>query len=136
MGIKDWFGLGDSIAKPIKAVGDLYTTDKARIEAETKFEEVIQKPVLAQVDLNKTFAKSARFFDSSWQPLTGWTAGFCIFLYWVPQLIFANYLWMNICLEQNRVIPFPIYSDDIMQLVYLVFGFSAYHIVKKKVLDG
>ena len=39
MGIKDWLGLSsESIAKPIKALGDLYTTDKARIESETKYE--------------------------------------------------------------------------------------------------
>jgi hypothetical protein len=136
MGWMDWIGAGKAISEPIKAVGDLYTTDKARIEAEAKLEEVLQKPVLSQIENNKLQTISGKLFESSWQPLIGWTSGACVALYYVPQLITINYIWINNCLYENAVLPFPMQPDDILNLVYLLFGFGTYHIVKKKVLGN
>lgn len=91
MGIKDWLGLGDSISKPIEAVSDLYTTDKARIAAETQYEAVIQKPALAQIENNEIDAKSNSWFNSGWRPLCGYVC--TLSLAWTyllqPILIFS-----------------------------------------------
>ena len=135
MGIADWLGISSAIksaADPIKAVGDLYTTDKARIEAETELQKVVQKPQLAQLDTNKVFASSESFFKSGWSPLLGWTCGFLILVYYLPQIVIATYVWWGACLDTGIVKPFPIKPDDILNLVYLLFGFGAHSIVSKK----
>lgn len=133
MGILDIFGSAKDLAEPIKAVGDLYTTDKARLDGEQKLEETMQKPVLAQIDLNRIFASAASIYNSGWIPLIGWTAGFLILLYYAPQIIIALYVWGKYCINANIVIPFPIKSDDIMNLVWLLFGFGGYSLLKNKI---
>lgn len=134
MGILSWLGVGSEIAKPIEAVSGLYTTDKERLEAEAKLTEVIQQPQLAQLKNNAIMLASQKLFESGWQPLIGWTSGACVALYYVPQLIVANYIWIDNCLDEHKVIPFPVQSDDILNLVYLLFGFGTYHLAKKAFL--
>lgn len=135
MSLFEWMGkgIGKDVAEPIKAIGDLYTTDKARIEAQTKLEEQMQKAVLSQAAINQTFASSAHLFNSGWQPLIGWTSGFLILIYWLPQLVLANYLWMGNCLDAHKVLDFPIKPTDMMNLIYLLFGFGGYTLIQKKI---
>jgi hypothetical protein len=134
MGLLSWIGIGKEIAEPIKAASDLYTTEKARIAAETNLELVQQQRGLKQLDNNKIMLIANSVFQSGWQPLTGWTAGFCLALYWVPQLFIANIIWARECLNMGHVIPFPIDPSDIMNLIYLLFGFGTYHLAKKKLI--
>ncbi len=133
MGIGKWLGLGEEVAKPIEAIGGLYTTDKGRIEAETGYQKVIQAPQMVQLETNKVMAASSVFFNSAWQPLIGWTSGACVFLYWVPQLVMTNYFWALQCLETGQIDPFPIKPDEIYNLVWLLFGFAGYSVIKKKI---
>lgn len=131
MGIKDWFGLGDAIAKPIEAVGNLYTTDKSRLLGEQKLQETLQKPQLVQLDTNRVLASANNIFTSGWQPLLGWTCGFLILLYYAPQIVITTSIWYEQCNRVGKVIPFPMKPDDILNLVYLLFGFGVHSIVKK-----
>jgi hypothetical protein len=132
MGILSWIGIGADIAKPIQAVGDLYTTDKARIEAETGLQTELEKGIVAQTNVNAILASSSRWFNSGWQPMIGWTSGFLVLLYYFPQLIIATYIWGSNCLDTGVVTPFPIKPDDILNLVYLLFGFGVHHLFNKK----
>ena len=131
MGISDWFSK-DGIAEPIKAVGNLYTTDKARLEAEAKYEEVAQKPLLAQISANAMMSVAKSLFVSGWQPLIGWTAGFLILIYYAPQIIIMTVVWGSNCLDQGVVEPFPMNADDLLNLVWLLFGFGGYSLIKRK----
>lgn len=133
MGLLNWLGVAKDIAEPIKAVGDLYTTDKARLEAQGKFEEIQQKPQLAQLENNRLLILTGKVFNSAWAPLIGWTSGACVFLYWVPQLLVANYIWTVQCFTEGVVMPFPIKPDDIYNLVWLLFGFGGYSLIRKKI---
>lgn len=132
MGIKDWLGLGDTIAKPIEAVGNLYTTDKARIEAETKYEEIVQKPVLAQISTNAIMAAAQSIFLSGWQPLIGWTSGLLVLLYYAPQIVIITIVWGTNCFDTGIITPFPMKADDLLNLVWLLFGFGGYSLVKRR----
>lgn len=133
MGIGNWLGFGKDISEPIKAVGDLYTTDKARIEAETKYEEIAQKPILSQLGNNAIMASSSNLFNSGWQPLTGWTAGFLVLLYYAPQIVITTYVWGNSCIDSGIVTPFPMKPDDILNLIWLLFGFGGYSLGKRAI---
>lgn len=132
MGILDLLGVGKELAQPIEAVGKLYTTDKERLEAEAKLQEITQKPQLAQLENNRLLTLSGRLFNSGWQPLIAWTSGACVLLYWVPQLLVTNYLWAVACFHNNIILPFPISPDDIYNLVWLLFGFGSYSLIKHK----
>lgn len=132
MGLLKFLGLGDEIAKPIDAVSKLYTTDKERLEAEKNLTDVMQRPQLAQLENNKLLILTGKLFNSGWQPLIGWTSGACVFLYWVPQLMIANWVWSQQCFMQGEVVKFPIAPDDIYNLVWLLFGFGGYSLIKKK----
>lgn len=134
MGIMNWLGIGRELAEPINAVGTLYTTDKSRIEAEEKLQDTLQKPQLAQLENNRLLILTGKFFNTAWQPLIAWTSGACVFLYWVPQLLVANYIWAVQCLGKGTVIPFPIKPDDIYNLVWLLFGFGGYSLIKRQML--
>ena len=131
MGIMNWLGIGADLAKPIDSVSNLYTTDKARLEAEKDLTEVVQKPQLAQLATNSILAASNSMFNSGWQPLIGWTAGFLVLLYYAPQIIITTYLWARLSFHANSVLPFPMKPDDLLNLVYLLFGFGIHSVVSR-----
>lgn len=134
MGIINWLGIGKDIAEPINAVGNLYTTDKERLEADAKLEEIEQKPVLAQLNNNAISAASFHFFNSGWQPMIGWASGFLVLLYYAPQIVITTYLWAHLSFEMQMVLPFPMKPDEILNLVYLLFGFGMHSILRQGIL--
>jgi hypothetical protein len=129
MGIMNWLG----IEKDIKAVGDLYTTDKARIEAEKDLQGELNKSTLAQISNNAIMAAAQSIFVSGWQPLIGWSAGFLILLYYAPQLVIMMVVWGNNCLDVGVITQFPMKPDDLLNLVWLLFGFGGYSLVKNRI---
>ncbi len=133
MGIASWLGLGKELADPINAVGNLYTTDKERLAAEASLAEIKNRPVMAQLSNNAIFAASTNIFNSGWQSLIGWTAGFLVLLYYAPQIIIATYVWGKYCIDTQAVIPYPIKSDEILNLVYILFGVGAHSLIKKPI---
>src|ERR1700722_4441958 len=138
MGLKDWLGIGAEIAKPIEAVGDLYTTDKARIkataeltEAQKNLAEVVQKPNLALLENERLLVMSSNFFKSAYIPMAGWTAGFLLLCYYLPQIIVVNYIWAKTSLDAGLCLPFPMKPDDILHLVYVMCAGGVHNIFSK-----
>ncbi len=136
MSFSNWFKFGEQIAEPIKAVSTLYTTDKQRLDAEATLANVVQKSDAATADVNKVNAQDPRFFESGWRPMIGWTSGACIALYYVPQLILANFIWYTMCMSQHKILPFPIEPTDILNLVYLLLGFGTYKTIESFLKKG
>lgn len=132
MGIKDWLGIGDTVAKPIEAISDLYTTDKARIAAQTDYEAIAQKPKLSQLANNGIMAAAQSIFVSGWQPLIGWTSGFLVLLYYAPQIIIITFVWGCNCLDTGIITPFPMKPDELLNLVWLLFGFGGYSLINRR----
>lgn len=118
MGIKDWLGFGDVIAKPIDSVGNLYTTDKARILAEKELQIELNKPVIAQIGINEIDAGSGSWFNSGWRPLCGYvcTASLAWTYLFQPVFIFIlSVLHGNIPILQNN-------TSDIMPIITGMLG--------------
>jgi hypothetical protein len=134
MRLLNWIGLGNQLTEPIKAVGNLYTTDKERLKGEANLEEITQKPQLAQIETNKLYAMSSVLFNSGWMPLLGWTAGFLILLFYMPQILIITYVWGKNCILTDTAQPFPMKPDDILNLVYLLFGMGGLGIARKKII--
>jgi hypothetical protein len=75
----DLIGIGNIIEGVGKVAGDLYTTDKERLEMaleERKLsleeKKIDQATDLAQVGINKIEAASTSLFVSGWRPAVGW----------------------------------------------------------------
>lgn len=134
MGLFSWLSgaSGVGVAEGVKAVGDLYTTDKARLEGEAKLTEVESGARLAQLETNKLMVVSGRLFNSGWIALLGWTAGFLVLLFYAPQIVVLTWIWAKICLEKGIVMPFPMQPDDILNLIYLLFGTGVLTAIKRK----
>jgi hypothetical protein len=133
-----WLGIGAEIAKPIEAVGDLYTTDKARLEAtaklteaQTNLAEVTQKPQLALLETDRILAMSSNLFKSGFIPLSGWTAGFLLLVYYLPQLIVMHYVWAKHSIANGHCAPFPMRPDDLLHLVYVMCAGGVHSIFSK-----
>ena len=126
MGIIEDLGIAKDLAAPIDAVGSLYTTDKARIDAETKLDDVLQKPTLTQLANNAILNQSSNIFKAGWESFIGWTAGFLVLLYYAPQIIITTILWAHLSVVHGTVLAFPMRPDDILNLVYLLFGFGVH----------
>ena len=63
---------------------------KQELRLKTKYEEIAQKPLLAQISNNAIMSVAHSLFVSGWQPMIGWTAGFLVLLYYAPQLIITT----------------------------------------------
>lgn len=133
MGFLNWLGLGKVIAEPIEAASKFVTTDKDRILAQSQLMSATQSAEVERLKTNEILAQSAKFYNSGWIATTGWTTGAMMILYWLPQLLVADYVWIGNCLATHTVLPFPISSNDIMQLVFLMFGGFSFHYLGKKV---
>jgi hypothetical protein len=130
MGLLNWLISGSELAKPIEAVSNLYTTDKARIEAESELQKQLNNSIAEQSKVNAILAASQKLFNSGWQPLIGWTCGFLVLIYYFPQIVIATLIWSHHCFETGIVSPFPIKPDDILNLIYLLFGFGLHSVFK------
>jgi len=132
MTLADWLGISKTIPNTVNAVSNLYTTDKARLEAQKNLADVIEQSDKLSGAVNVADANSINLFQSLWRPLLGWTAGACVALYYIPQIVLTEYVWFLQCLAQHQVIKFPMPSDEIMNLVYILLGFGAYRMIEKK----
>jgi len=128
MGLFNWLG---GVEAPIKAVGDLYTTDKARLEGETKLTQAESSARMAQLENNRLMVLSGKVFTGGWIALLGWTCGFLVLLFYAPQIIVLTYIWAKICLQNGYVMAFPMQPDDILNLIYLLFGTGVLTTIKR-----
>lgn len=126
--IGDFFGkaAGEAIAKPIEAVGEavgkFVTTDKDRMAHEEKMREIDSQENIAQKEINKIQAGSTNWFISGWQPLMGWSCGFCIMLYLVPQYISAAYIFTSEYYFYHKIIKYPIDPSSLYAILSYLFG--------------
>lgn len=135
MGITDILGAGESIAKPIDAIGNalskIVTTDKDRLAADQAMELLRQQPGILQVEINKLQMQSASIFMAGWRPFIGWVGGISVGIFYIPQYVLSSYLWFSMSLEADKILPYPISSDSLMELIWLLLGFGVYHTVDR-----
>jgi hypothetical protein len=72
-----------------------------------------------------------QIFRNGYIPLIGWTCGFLILAYYLPQIMIITYVWGKNCIASGLVSQFPMKPDDLMNLVYLLITSGVYSIAKK-----
>lgn len=91
-GIMDLLG-GDIVKTVGSVITDLVTTDKERIQLGLDEQKIEQGADLAQVDVNKAEAQSARFWVAGWRPGIGWVGVVALFCAYVPKCLMLTGIW-------------------------------------------
>ena len=127
--------LGSAAAEPINAIKELvdvaFTSDEEKLDKHILMQRILQAPQMAQLEQNKVEAQHSSKYVAGWRPYIGYIAGTCIGLFYIPQLILANYLWYNECIRLQAMVPFPMSDKSLMELVYVLLGFGAYRTAEK-----
>jgi len=132
-----WFTslFSSTAAKPIEAVGNvldgLFTSDEEELTLENVKLRLAQKPILAQVELNKVEAGHRSVFVAGWRPFIGWVCGVGLGFYFIPQYALAAYIWTKLVLASGELAPYPVTADGLMELVLAMLGMGALRTVEK-----
>lgn len=84
------------LVKPLfDLVDDLFTSEEERSAAKLKLMEMDMKPLMAQLDINKTEAQHTNWFVAGWRPAIGWTCAFIFFYTFVLRDLLVAILTVN-----------------------------------------
>jgi hypothetical protein len=123
---------GGSVIKEVGDVADkLFTSDKERLEAANKLEEILQQPDARQVEVNKVEAVHSNIFVSGARPFILWVCGFALAAYYLPQFVIGAYLWGKIILQTGKLQAFPIEPSSLLELVGVLLGASGLRTFEK-----
>lgn len=122
--LKKIFGSG--IKEAAEGVGSLALNIREAIKGKetdpNKRLELIAKAAEVQAKVNAIEAQHPKVFVSGWRPFAGWMAGVGLGVYYIPQYAVAAYLWAKMCLEQNALLPYPIDSGELRELLIAMLG--------------
>jgi len=125
----------ETISKGIEVLGsavdEIITSDEERGKLHLKLQEL-------QTKINQTEGKNANIFVSGWRPFIGWVCGVSLGCFFIPQYVLGSYLWVKMCLDQGKLIEYPLSPDGLMALVTSMLGFGAirtYEKIKNKARD-
>jgi len=113
------------------AVDSVFTSDEERAQARAVLLKLEQAPQLAQIELNKIEAASMDRFKSGWRPMIGWVCAISLGIYYIPQFLLADYLWVRTCLLTQSLAPYPASAAELMELVVALLGLGLYRTVEK-----
>jgi len=138
MGLAKLLGLnvGEQIAQPITAIGNMFdellTSDEEKLAGKAVLAKIAQHPDIVNGEINKVEAQHRTTFVAGWRPYIGWVCGTSLALYYIPQFIVANIIWIKLCMATNSVVGFPIAEiNGLTQLVYAMLGLGTLRTVDK-----
>ena len=127
--------LGGGIAEPINAIGNvvdaLFTSEDEKLTHKEVMERIQQRPGLVQSEINKVEAQHRSWFVAGWRPAIGWVCAVSLFMYFVPQYALASYIWAKASIAADHLIPYPVTSDGLMELVFALLGMGTIRMAEK-----
>ena len=135
-----WFGIGDEAEGIGKGIsdgasgiryllsGELPPDTRVKLqELLLKFEELEQKALRGQVDINIEEAKSASLFKSGWRPALAWVGVIGMFYHYI---IFPFLLWYIEFAHLNVNAPM-LDTEGLMALVSAMLGIGGFRTYEK-----
>ena len=126
---------GTNITSAVDAVGNafdkIFTSDEERLKAQIVLDKIKQQPSILQGEINKLEAQHRSIFVAGWRPFIGWICGISLGAYFIPQFVFGSYLWLNTCLAQHTILPYPIKPTGLIDLVLALLGLGALRTAEK-----
>ncbi|MFZ4110387.1 MAG: 3TM-type holin [Polymorphobacter sp.] len=122
-------GLGAVIDSVGKIAGDLYTSDKERMELDLKARELDQASDARQVTVNAAEAATGNMFIGGWRPATGWT---CVAGLAYQTIVQPVVPWVLTVVGVANVpaLP-PIDGDTLMVLLFGLLGLGGLRTVER-----
>jgi len=111
---------GNSIAKPIKAINDLFSSVVL-----TEAQKAKKNSLMAELE-----AKAGLRCISKAKALLVYMCTAALGLYWIPQIILANYVCFKYFIENGTMMAFPMDMNQVLGLVLSLLGLSLMHIKK------
>jgi len=143
------FGIDDIVSTGLKILDRVLPDQKSKDEAKLKLLELQQQGQLkiaefgleqakldtqvmqGQAEINKIDAGSNDNFQRRWRPFIGWCGGICVALYYIPQTLLANYIWLKHFLDTGTVAEFPMDAKELIGLVVAMLGVGVLRTVDK-----
>lgn len=116
MGLFNWL-----LGLPVKEV----------TEGITKYKELDQAPLMAQNKTNEEEAKSDSLFKSGWRPFIGWGLGVCFWIYSVPIVAIATFVWTDNWINTGIIGPYPVDLSVIWHIMITMLGMSGLRTLDK-----
>lgn len=104
---------GEQIAKPIDAIGKLFTSDDERLTHAELMAKIQQQPFEAQQLLNQSAAQSTNWFVSGGRPAIMWVCALGLLFFFVINPIIQ---WIT------GIVGAPLPVDNIVDLTYGILG--------------
>lgn len=124
----NFLGIGTVIESVGKVASDLITTDKERMDMALREKELDQRPVLAQIEVNKTEAQHASLFVAGWRPALGWVCGAGFAYQYVVRPLLP---WVLTVFGVDGVPPLPSLDGSLMELTFGMLGLGALRTFEK-----
>ena len=127
-------GLGAVIDSVGKIAGDLYTSDKERLELGLRSRELDQAGDMAQIEVNKVEAASQHWFTSGWRPGAGWVCvgGFAYQALLHPLMSWAWQIGLALgWLPAGAIAPPALDITSLEVLLYGLLGLGVYRTAER-----
>lgn len=125
-------GSADAVAAIGGVVDQLFTSDEERAQGAAIMEKIRQQPELAEKAIGLAQAKSTNWFVAGGRPALLWVSAIGLFMFYVPQYTVAAYLWARVSIQTGELVPYPVTSDGLIQLVGIALGMSGYRMIEKR----
>lgn len=119
--------VGKAVDGIVGALDGLFTSDEEREQKKIELMELLQRPSMAQVELNKIEAAHRSVFVAGWRPAIGWTcaAGLAWHFLGYP---FGSFI---AAVFDSQVSLPTVESQNIIDLVIAMLGLGAYRSYEK-----
>lgn len=105
--------IGEQVAKPIDAIGKLFTSDDERLTHAEMLQRIAQQPLEAQQLLNQTAAQSSNIFVAGGRPAIMWVCALGLLFFFVINPIIQ---WAT------GQVGAPLPVEHIVDLTYGILG--------------
>jgi hypothetical protein len=110
-----------------KVIPDKDAREKAQSELFKAAQDQDFQLALAQIKVNEEEAKSENLFKSGWRPFIAWCCGLGVAYNFV---IYPFLLWW-IAVTGSSIVPPPLMSDILMELVFALLGLGSLRTFEK-----
>jgi hypothetical protein len=123
---------------PSKTEADKIKLEQAKAELNVELQKTLATSKIAegQIEINKAEAIHSDVFVSGARPFILWVCGISLACFFIPQYLIGSYFWVIDMWTVGHVIPYPLNTQGLMELVYGMLGLGAYRTVEKVISNN
>lgn len=123
---------GDTIAKPIEAIGNvfdqLFTSEEEREQAKFVLEKLRQHPYELQAEINKLEAQHRSIFVAGWRPAVGWICAIALAWHFI---LYDLFVWISVRHDPAFAPPELGGTEQLLTVLLAMLGIGGLRTVEK-----